>query len=123
MTTETTPAVTVIKCDKCHRDDLGQKPGYDYMILSMQPISQAIDGAYWPGPTTTRHLCAECNKILQAAMEAPPIDIVFTKPDDHNHEQVFVEVEREGESISYGAWIKREDGYFVLRVPDMSGGG
>ncbi len=28
----------------------------------------------------------------------------------------FVEVERDGKSISAGEWVKREDGYWVLRL-------
>jgi hypothetical protein len=45
------------------------------------------------------------------------IDIVFDGPPDHEAGR-FVEVERDGESISFGEWVKREDGFWALRIPD-----
>ena len=45
------------------------------------------------------------------------IDIVFDGPPG-NQSGGFVEVERNGKSIRFGEWIRREDGYWVLRIPD-----
>lgn len=48
------------------------------------------------------------------------IDIVFASLDDLLGEGslTFVEIERDGMSIRFGEWIRREDGYLVLRIPD-----
>ena len=44
------------------------------------------------------------------------IDIVFEKETAHPHGERFVEVESPpGKSISFGKWVKRNDGYWVLR--------
>lgn len=45
------------------------------------------------------------------------IDIVFDGPPgpESGH---FVEVERDGKSISIGEWIQRDDGLWALRIPD-----
>jgi len=46
------------------------------------------------------------------------IDIVFDGPPSHESGR-FVEVENsKGESIKFGEWIERDDGYWVLRIPD-----
>jgi hypothetical protein len=45
------------------------------------------------------------------------IDIVFDGPPGHESGR-FVEVERDGKSISLGEWQQRSDGYWVLRIPD-----
>ena len=47
------------------------------------------------------------------------IDIVFDGEPAHEGAR-FVEVENDrGESIRFGEWIKRDDGYWVLRIlPD-----
>ncbi len=46
------------------------------------------------------------------------IDIVFDGPPSHVTGR-FVEVENDqGASINFGEWVKREDGYWVLRIPD-----
>lgn len=46
------------------------------------------------------------------------IDIVFDGPPGHDAGR-FVEVEQpDGKSISLGEWLKRDDGYWVLRMPD-----
>ena len=45
------------------------------------------------------------------------IDIVFDGPPGPESGR-FVEVERDGTSISIGEWVHREDGYWVLRIPD-----
>ena len=46
------------------------------------------------------------------------IDIVFDGPPGPTAGR-FVEVESpQGTSISFGEWVKREDGYWVLRIPN-----
>lgn len=45
------------------------------------------------------------------------IDIVFDGPPSHESGR-FVEVERDGKSISIGEWQERKDGDWVLRIPD-----
>jgi hypothetical protein len=46
------------------------------------------------------------------------VDIVFDGPPGPEAGR-FVEVEdMDGASISLGEWVKREDGYWVLRIPD-----
>lgn len=49
------------------------------------------------------------------------VDIVFDGPPSHESGR-FVEVENTetGESINYGEWIERDDGYWVLRMPRES---
>lgn len=61
--------------------------------------------------------------VAHGGPEAPPkpsapfIDIVFDGPPSHDSGR-FVEVEDEsGKSISIGEWVKRDDGYWTLRVP------
>ena len=45
-----------------------------------------------------------------------PIDIVFDRPPGPEGAR-FIEVENDvGESITFGKWIKRDDGYWVLRI-------
>ena len=48
------------------------------------------------------------------------VDIVFESKDDllGPDALTFVEVERDGVSIKLGEWVRREDGYLVLRIPD-----
>lgn len=50
-------------------------------------------------------------------MTQKTVDIVFDGPPSHDAPR-FVEVERDGKAIKYGEWLQREDGYWVLRVPD-----
>jgi hypothetical protein len=45
------------------------------------------------------------------------IDIVFDGPPGPDGPR-FVEVERDGASISFGEWVKRDDGFWALRIPD-----
>lgn len=45
------------------------------------------------------------------------IDIVFTGPPGPNGCE-FVEVERDGHSISIGKWVELENGLWALRIPD-----
>ena len=46
------------------------------------------------------------------------IDIVFDGPPSESGS--FVEVEDDtGKSISFGKWVKREDGYWVLRINEI----
>jgi hypothetical protein len=46
------------------------------------------------------------------------VDIVFSGPPSHANGPRFVEVEdSSGQSIRYGYWKERDDGYWVLRVP------
>lgn len=45
------------------------------------------------------------------------IDIVFDGPPSHEAPR-FVEVERDGQSIRLGEWVRREDGHWALRIPD-----
>lgn len=46
------------------------------------------------------------------------IDIVFDGPPSHTTGR-FVEVENaDGASINFGEWVHRDDGYWVLRIPD-----
>lgn len=48
------------------------------------------------------------------------IDIVFDGPPGHTAGR-FVEVENEnGASIHFGEWVKRDDGYWVLRIPNSA---
>ena len=51
------------------------------------------------------------------------IDIVFGGPPPGHESGRFVEVERDGRSISIGEWLKREDGFWVLRIPDPEADG
>ena len=47
------------------------------------------------------------------------IDIVFDGPPSHESGR-FVEVEDQtGKSIRFGDWVERDDGYWVLRFPDL----
>jgi len=49
------------------------------------------------------------------------IDIVFDGPPSHESGR-FVEVENEKrESINFGEWVERDDGYWVLRIPCTKG--
>lgn len=49
-------------------------------------------------------------------MTTPHIDIVFDGPPSHESGR-FVEVESaDGKSISFGEWVQRGDGYWVLRI-------
>lgn len=49
------------------------------------------------------------------------IDIVFTAPPGPDGECVFVEVENDrGRSVCIGEWIRRDDGYHVLRLTPES---
>ena len=53
------------------------------------------------------------------AQSASYVDIVFAEPHDQaaSHEFTFVEVEDEQRhSIRFGKWLKRDDGYWVLRI-------
>ena len=46
------------------------------------------------------------------------IDIVFDKPPGPESGR-FVEIEtEERKSIRFGRWMQRDDGYWVLRIPD-----
>ena len=48
------------------------------------------------------------------------IDIVFDGPPSHVTGR-FVEVENaEGCSINFGEWVRRDDGYWALRIPDCA---
>ena len=48
------------------------------------------------------------------------VDIVFDGPPGPTAAR-FVEVENEsGASISFGEWVERDDGYWVLRIPDTA---
>ena len=44
------------------------------------------------------------------------IDIVFDGPPSHESGR-FVEVERNGRSVSAGEWIEMPDGLWALRIP------
>lgn len=45
------------------------------------------------------------------------VDILFDGPPAHESGR-FVEVEdEEGKGLSFGEWIQRDDGYWVLRIP------
>ena len=48
------------------------------------------------------------------------VDIVFVSQDDliGPDNLTFVEIERDGISIKLGEWVRRDDGYLVLRIPD-----
>ena len=50
------------------------------------------------------------------------IDIVFVSQDDliGPDNLTFVEIERDGVSINLSGseWVRRDDGYLVLRIPD-----
>lgn len=48
------------------------------------------------------------------------IDIVFDGPPGPTEiSGRFVEVEdSSGKSIAFGEWVRREDGYYALRIPD-----
>ena len=48
------------------------------------------------------------------------IDVVFDGPPGPESGR-FVEVERDGKSISIGEWVQREDGLWALRIPDPEG--
>lgn len=50
-------------------------------------------------------------------MNDKTIDIVFDGPPGPTAGR-FVEVERDGQSIRIGSWVQRDDGYWVLRIPD-----
>ena len=54
-------------------------------------------------------------------MGKPTIDIVFDGPPGPEAGR-FVEVEdARGMSIRIGEWLRRSDGYWVLRIPDPRG--
>ncbi len=55
----------------------------------------------------------------QAAHTPEPIDIVFDGPPGPESGR-FVEVEQGGKgmSVRFGKWVERDDGYWVLRLPD-----
>ena len=62
-------------------------------------------------------------KVIASPLSAPPqaeqghIDIVCDGPPDHAATR-FIEVENaKGQSISFGAWTQRPDGYWALRIP------
>lgn len=44
------------------------------------------------------------------------IEIVFDGPPSHESGR-FIEVEQDGKGISFGEWVHRDDGYWVLRLP------
>lgn len=46
------------------------------------------------------------------------IDIVFSDMPGPIHPSIFIEVERDGHSISCGEWVDRNDGTWALRIPD-----
>jgi hypothetical protein len=48
------------------------------------------------------------------------LDIVFQRVPD-SPDLLFVEVERDGRSISVGEWITRPDGMVALRIPAGDG--
>ena len=62
------------------------------------------------------HVRAEAAALRRRAEEAErEIDIVFDGPPSHESGR-FVEVESPpGTGINFGEWIKRDDGYWVLR--------
>lgn len=79
--------------------NLGERMGFDYMTVK-------------PNGKGEKHFSAE---------PLPPktntIDIVFDGPPGPTPGR-FVEVERNGQSISLVEWVHREDGYWVLRISD-----
>lgn len=55
-------------------------------------------------------------ELLAEDSEPEPIEIVFNGPTGPESGR-FVEVEQGGKSISFGEWIQRSDGFWVLRLP------
>lgn len=61
--------------------------------------------------------CDLCTRFHEPVAAPTFIDIVFDGPPGHESGR-FVEVEDEGgKSINAGEWIKRADGFWVLRIP------
>ena len=56
-----------------------------------------------------------CGDFKSRGPKHVEVDIVFDGPPGPEAGR-FVEVERDGKSISAGEWVKREDGYWVLRL-------
>ncbi len=56
-----------------------------------------------------------CGDFKPRGRDLVEVDIVFDGPPGPEAGR-FVEVERDGKSISAGEWVKREDGYWVLRM-------
>lgn len=55
-------------------------------------------------------------KPMPYPASTPHIDIVFDGPPEHKSGG-FIEVENAmGQSICFGKWVQREDGYWVLRI-------
>lgn len=52
---------------------------------------------------------------LRDLLTIATIDIIFDAPPGPESGR-FVEVERDGKSINAGEWIKRDDGYWALRI-------
>jgi len=60
--------------------------------------------------------CPYCDATAEYEASLPKhVDVVFDGPPS-NESGRFVEVENDkGESIKFGEWIKRDDGYWVIR--------
>lgn len=61
--------------------------------------------------------CPYCDAVKEYEDTLPKhIDVVFDGPPGPEAGR-FVEVENdEGHSINFGEWVKRDDGYWVLRI-------
>ena len=79
---------------------------------------QEIWGALCPdcGPENYKLIAREVRK-LRDQIENAYVDVVFDGPPGPESPR-FVEVENEqGKSIDFGKWMKRFDGWWVLRIP------
>lgn len=77
-------------------------------------------------PAERERISAQMARILgvpNAPAQESYVDIVFDGPPSHESGR-FVEVENEaGESIRFGKWIERPDGYWALRIEWQHGPG
>jgi len=81
-----------------------------------------IARVYEPGICAHPEDCP-CKRQASPEPEASYIDIVFDGPPEHEAGR-FVEVENpEGRSVRVGKWIKRENGWWSLRLPWSQHGG
>ena len=85
-------------------------PSETWLVRIAQADAAMVQEAYWV-------LKASSEGLLDDNTIEKYVDIVFSGPPSHEAGR-FVEVENaKGESIKFGEWIERDDGYWVLRIP------
>lgn len=84
--------------------------------LTLARIERKVDALATDNPAAPLVAnLVELVKAMSARVETVPLDIVFDGPPGHESGR-FVEVERDGVSINAGAWRKRDDGLWALRI-------